>query len=123
MVKHKNSLPTKTDLENPKLEIEGFTWAVHWEDEGLPHPSYYLTRSLLYVIHYRSRLILGNKGKMSGYGPKYFDKIMFKLAKFHFPNWIGFNPNRCSFDPELADRILRMQKVSEWRLNKMFDEN
>lgn len=47
---------------------------------------------------------------------------MFKLAKIHFPDWIGFDSERCSYNPELANRILRIQKVAKWQLNKMFDD-
>ena len=121
MAFNKNSLPKKSDKENPKMETEGMSWAVFWEDEGIPNPSYNLTRAFVYVIHYRTSLIVGDKGETPSYGPKYFNKIMFKLAKIYFPNWIGFNKERCSFDPKLADRILRIHKVAEWQLNKMAD--
>ncbi|WP_128755290.1 hypothetical protein [Aquimarina sediminis] len=103
------------------MEIEGMSWAVFWEDEGLPTPSLNLTRAFVYVIHYRTFLIVGNKNETGNYGPKYFNKLMFKLAKVYFPDWIGFNKGRCSYNPELGNRVLRIQKVAEWKLNKMFD--
>jgi hypothetical protein len=121
MIYHKNSLPKETSILNPKMETEGMSWAVYWEDEGILSPSYNLTRAFIYVIHYRTCLIVGNKHKIENYGPKYFNKIIFKLAKIHFPDWIGFYSERCSYNTELTNRILRIQKVSEWKMNKMFD--
>lgn len=103
------------------METEGMSWAIYWEDEGLPNPSYNLSRAFIYVIHYRTNLIVGDASKTAIYGPKNFNKLMFKLAKFHFPDWIGFDKKRCAYNPELANRILRIQKVAEWRLNKMLD--
>lgn len=121
MIYHKNSLPKDTSISNPKMEIEGMSWAAYWEDEGLPNPSYHLTRAFIYVMHYRTSLIIGNSGKIGAYGPKNFNKLMFKLAKFYFPDWIGFHKERCSYNPELASRILRIHKVAEWQTHKMFD--
>ena len=121
MIYHKNSLPKETRISNPKMETEGMSWAVYWEDEGILNPSYNLTRAFVYVIHYRTCLIVGDSGNITNYGPKHFNKLMFKLAKFHFPDWIGFDKKRCSYNPELTNRILRIQKVAEWQLNKMFD--
>ncbi|MBW1299034.1 hypothetical protein [Aquimarina litoralis] len=116
-------MPKETNILNPKMEIEGMSWAVYWEDEGLPSPlSRHLTRAFVHVINYRTYLIVGDSSKIEGYGPKNFDKLMFKLAKFYFPDWIGFNKQRCSYDAELGNRILRIQKVAEWRFKKMLDD-
>ncbi len=119
MIYHKNSLPKERRNSTPKIEIEGMSWAVYWEDEGIPNPSYNLTRAFIYVIHFRTYLIIGDKGKIEDYGPKHFSKLMFKLAKFHFPDWLGFDKDRCSYNPELANRILRIQKAAEWQLHKI----
>jgi len=121
MIYQKNSLPKETTLSNPKMEFEGFSWAVYWEDEGIPNPSYRLTQAFLYVIHYRTTLIIGHMHEKENYGPKHFDKLIYKLAKIHFPDWIGFKEERCSFNTELADRILRIRNVAKWRLEKMSD--
>lgn len=115
-------MPKETTMSNPKMKMEGMSWAIFWEDEGTLNPSFHLTRAFVYVTHYRTKLILGDSNKMGNYGPKYFDMLIFKLAKFYFPDWIGFDEKRCSYNPEFADRILRMHKVAEWRLNKMFDD-
>ena len=123
MILHKNSLPKEINIINPKLEIEGMSGAVYWEDEGLPSPlSTYLTRAFVYVIHHRTCLIVGDSKKEDRYGPKNFSKLMFKLAKIYFPDWVGFERNRCTYNSVLANHILRIQKVREWRLKKMFDE-
>jgi hypothetical protein len=121
MLYHKNTLPKDSKISNPKMEIEGMSWAAYWEDEGLPNPSFQLTRAILYVIHFRTQLIVGNQGSIANYGPKGFNQLMYKLARFYFPDWIGFRKERCSYNPELADRILRHQKVAEWKTNKIFD--
>ncbi len=123
MIYHRNSLPKETTLLNPIMETEGMSWAVFWEDEGMPNPSYNLTRAFVYVFHYRTSLIVGNSGNIPGYGPKNFNKLMFRLAKYYFPDWIGFDKNRCSYNPELASRILRIHKVSKWQLDKLLDES
>lgn len=121
MIYNKNSLPKETGVSIPKMETEGMSWAIFWEDEGLPTPSLHLTRAFVYVIHYRTCLIVGDENEIGSYGPKYFNKLMFKLAKIHFPDWIGFDRERCLYNPKLANRILRIQEVAEWQLNKMFD--
>ena len=35
MIYHKNSLPKETRILNPKMNTEGMSWAVYWEDEGI----------------------------------------------------------------------------------------
>jgi hypothetical protein len=51
---------------------------------------------------------------------KSFDKSVFEMAKKYFPNWIGFDKSRCSYNSELRDRILRIKKVEKWRFEKEF---
>ena len=119
---HRNSLPVTSDIVDPKMEYEGMSGSIYWEDEGFPNPSYYLTRAFTHVLHYRTCLIVGSSNKIAGYGSKYFNKLIFKLAKIYFPDWIGFKESRCSYSVERADRIMRIEKVAEWRLKRMFDK-
>ncbi|SEB87568.1 hypothetical protein SAMN04489761_2024 [Tenacibaculum sp. MAR_2009_124] len=56
------------------METEGMSWAVYWEDEGIPNQSYNLTRAFVYVFHYRTSLIIGASGKIPKYGSKNFNK-------------------------------------------------
>ncbi len=44
------------------------------------------------------------------------------MAKKYFPNWIGFDESRCSYNPEIADRMIRIRKVADWRFQRLLDE-
>ena len=47
----------------------------------------------------------------------------FELAKKYFPKWIGFESSRCSFDAERSDRIKRIRKVSDWKIDKIINDS
>jgi len=64
------------------------------------------------------KLIAGSDNDVGVMRSKSFDKKIFEMAKKHFPNWIGFDKSRCSYDSELADRIMRIRKVADWRFQK-----
>ena len=111
--KHRNTLPIKSDLSNPNMEFHAMANAVLWEDEGLIecHPD--LENVFRYVIYYRTSLITGETNTDTA------DKQYFELAKKYFPKWIGFDSSRCSYNAERSDRIKRIRKVSEWRVDKL----
>ena len=50
-----------------------------------------------------------------------FDKHIFEMAKRNYPDWIGFDKSRSSYNPEIAERILRIRKVVDWRFQKLLD--
>jgi hypothetical protein len=116
MRKYRGTLPETTTTLDPKMEYYAMADAVIWEDEGLIecHPD--LGNAFRFVVHHRTELITGVTTFNKEY-KKYFD-----LAKKYYPNWIGFDPSRCSFNVERADRITRLRKVSQWKIDKMMEE-
>ncbi len=123
-LRNKEQLPTESKITNPKMEYEEMSGAFIWEDEGLwDVRNHHLAAAFKYVIHHRMTLIVGPDNDVDVMRSKKFDKKIFKMAKKHFPHWIGFNESRCSYNPELADRILRIKKVADWRLKKLFGED
>lgn len=114
--KYRNTLPQKTDVAHPKMEYHAFADAVFWEDEGLTTCNPDLGNTFRSVIHYRTGLITGDPDSCIS------SKKDFDLAKRYFPKWIGFDPSRCSYNAELSDRINRIRKVSERRVDKLMKE-
>ena len=39
------------------------------------------------------------------------NKEFYEATKRKIPNWIGFSKDRCSYNPEISDRINRIRKV------------
>ncbi|MEP0266859.1 hypothetical protein [Dokdonia sp.] len=107
------------------MKYEIMSGAFIWEDEGLwEHRNHHLVDAFKYVINHRMTLVVGpnNNDDVGVMRSKRFDKKIFEMAKRHFPNWIGFDISRCSYDSELADRILRIKKVAAWKIQKSFNE-
>lgn len=113
--KYRNSLPTQSNNSNPKMEYHVLADAIVWEDEGIEefHPK--LGSAFRSVLNYRTDLIVGEANSNP-------NKNIFKTAKKYFPNWIGFDQNRCSYNPELANRIKRIRKVSHWKIDRVVKE-
>lgn len=120
--RNRNKLPTKSDITNPKMEYDIMCGGFFWEDEGFMHNSD-LARIFGFVINYRTRIVVGSSNNLSIMESEKFDKQIFKMAKKYFPNWIGFDESRCSYNPELGDRMVRIIKVGNWRLNKVLKED
>lgn len=119
---NRGKLPKESTIENPKLTYEGFSGAFIWEDEGLWEARYPLNEAFKYVLTHRMTLVVGPENKVSALHSKKFDRRVYKMAKRYFPDWIGFDESRCSYNPEVADRMMRIIKVADWRMEKMFDE-
>ena len=120
---NRNSLPTESNNNNPEMTHEGFSGAFIWEDEGLwEHRNHHLLHAFKFVIHERMKIIVGPTNDVRVMRSKRFDKQIYKMAKRHFPNWIGFDESRCSYNPELADKIMRIRKVADWRFQKLLNE-
>jgi hypothetical protein len=122
-IRSKELLPTESNITNPKMEYETMSGAFIWEDEGLWEcRNHHLVDAFKYVINHRMKLVIGHNSDAGVMRSKTFDETIFKMAKKHFPNWIGFNESRCSYDPKLADRMLRIIKVANWRIDKLMNE-
>ena len=120
--KYRNSLPTRFNNPKPKLEYEALAQAFYWEDEGLLEAPYHLGQAFRYVIVHRTQLLVGNECDAGCLLSKRFDRILFNRAKKYFPDWIGFQDSRCTPNPELANRLMRIRVVAEWQMDKMFDD-
>lgn len=119
--KYRGKLPQISNMKNPKMHYEILSDSVYWEDEGLEELPFELTSAMKYVIHYRTHLITNPDPKdIKGNMKKY--KQVYERVKKNCPGWIGFQEKRCSYDSELADRIRRIRKVSEWKIEKAFQE-
>jgi hypothetical protein len=122
-IKNKETLPTESKIINPKMEYETISGAFIWEDEGLWElRNHHLQDAFKYVINHRMKLIVGPDSDVGVMRSKNFDKRIFEMAKKYFPNWIGFEKSRCSYNSELADKILRIKKVENWRFQKILNE-
>lgn len=103
-------------MKASKMEYYFFQDVIGWEDEGIQefHPD--LANMFSFVLAYRTYLIETPSSNVKG---NRFNKWTFNLAKKYFPDWIGFQDERCSFNPEYADRIQRYRNVTDYKLNKM----
>ena len=106
------------------MEYEIFSGAFIWEDEGLwDCKNHHLLDAFKYVINHRMKLIVGPDNDV-GYMRSYaFDKKIFDMAKRFHPDWIGFDTSRCSYNQELTERIIRIKKVANWRLQKILNDS
>ena len=120
-MRSKETLPTESKIINPKIEYETMSGAFIWEDEGLWElRNHHLRNAFKYVINHRMKLVVGPNCDVGVMRTESFDKSIFEMAKKHYPNWIGFNKSRCSYNPELKEKILRINKVAKWKLEKEF---
>jgi hypothetical protein len=120
---HKNSLPKKSNIIDPKMEYDALKGAVYWEDEGLMERGPDLANAFGPVICFRTHLITYPENEIEYEDFNKFDKQIFILAKKYFPDWIGFHEVRCSYNAELSDRIKRIRKVSKWKIDKIMSED
>lgn len=121
-IRNKEILPTKSEIINPKMEYEVMTGSIYWEDEGLRElRNHHLQDAFKYVINHRMNLVVGPNSDVGVMRSKSFDKSIFEMAKRFFPDWIGFEKSRCSYNSELEDRILRIKKVEKWRFQKILN--
>ncbi len=122
-VRSKGTLPTESTISSPKMQYEVLSGAFIWEDEGLWElRNHHLQNAFKYVINHRMKLIVGPEKDVGYMLSVKFDESIFKMAKKYFPNWIGFQESRCSYNPEIRDRILRIKKVENWKYNKLMNE-
>ncbi|CAL2078474.1 hypothetical protein [Tenacibaculum sp. 190524A05c] len=122
--RYKNSLPTNSDIKNPTMEIDGWSLNFYWDDEGLLETKSLLIQGFQFVISYRTSLVIGLNNNEHGYlRSEKIDRSIYELAKKYFPNWIGFQLSRNSYDSKLSERMQRIQKVAIWRFEKDIDKN
>lgn len=121
-IRNKETLPTKSETINPKMEFEVMSGSIYWEDEGLFElRNHHLQDAFKYVLNHRMKLIVGSDNDIGVMRSTSFDKSIFEMAKKHFPNWIGFDNSRCSYNSEFEDKILRIKKVEKWRFQKILN--
>lgn len=117
-------MPTSSKLTDPKMEYEVMSGAIFWEDEGLLElKNHHLQHAFQHVINHRMKRIVGPQHNVGCMRSLQFDRQIFEMAKRFYPDWIGFDESRCSYNPVLADRILRIKKVAAWRVNKFLESD
>lgn len=122
-MRNKEILPTESKINNPKMKYEVMSGAIYWEDEGLMElRNHYLQDAFKYVLNHRMKLIVGPDNEEGFMRSKNFDASIFEMAKKYFPNWIGFDTSRCSYNSEFRDRIIRMKKVEKWQYQKLLND-
>ncbi|VXB76577.1 conserved hypothetical protein [Flavobacterium sp. 9AF] len=122
-LRNKGTLPTVSEMITPKMKYEILSGSFIWEDEGLwEHRNHHLQNAFKYVIKHRMNLLVGPDNDVGHMRSKSFDKKIFKMAKKYFPNWIGFQESRCRYNPEIAEKILRIKKVEKWKYEKLLNE-
>ena len=105
------------------MEYESLSGAFIWEDEGLwESRNHHLQDAFKYVINHRMKLIVGPDNDVGFMRSYKFDKQIFEMAKRFHPEWIGFEKYRCSYNQELTERIMRIKKVANWRLQKLLSD-
>lgn len=109
----KDGLPKTYEMETPEMKYHVLADGVFWEDEGIEKMDIRLSNVFRFVLNYRTHLIT-RQSKVN-----LRSKIAYDLAREHFPNWIGFQEDRCSFDKDLAIKIARIREVSRWKLEKL----
>ena len=120
-LRNKEKLPSKSKIINPKIEYETMSGAFIWEDEGLWElRNHDLQDAFKYVLNHRMKLIVKSDYDVGVMRSKSFDKSIFEMAKKYYPNWIGFDKSRCTYNSKLRDRILRIKKVEIWRFQNEF---
>lgn len=123
LIKNKETLPKVSKIVNPKMKYEILSGAIYWEDEGLEEiRNHHLSSVFKYVMNHRMQLIVGEDNDVGVLRSKKFDRTIFKMVKSYFPNWVGYDESRCSYNSEFTERILRIKKVEERRINKFFNE-
>ena len=94
-----------------------------WEDDGLwGCKSYHLAQAFKFALVHRTQLLVGPEIEAGPLLTKSFDSQVYKMAKRYFPDWIGFQPSRCTYDPKYADRLQRIWKVADWQMKKLEEE-
>lgn len=102
------------------MDYHGLAGGVVWEDEGLNecHPD--LENAFRLLINHRTDLIVNET--IETRSSNRLNRQIFNTAKQYFPDWIGFQKARCTYNSELSDRIKRIRKVSESRIDRLINE-
>lgn len=79
---------------DPIAHYDCITGAIIWSDE-LPDLKPSLWWNIRPVLTYRTSLATGS--------PRLEYKELWETARLHFPNWVGFRPNRCEWDDKVKE--------------------
>ncbi len=117
----KNILPIVPTKEKPKLEYDAWSGVFYWDDEGVDVFYGKKLNVLKCLFLYRTFLLENGNQRPLNVRLKIYKWIFYQI-KIRNPNWIGFQESRCSYNPQVANRIKRIRKVAYWRIEKMFNE-
>ena len=77
-----------------QVQYDGLSGALLWRDELPEHLRPSRWWNIRPILSYRTGLIIGE--------PRADQEPLWLAARAAFPNWVGFRPERCRPDPELA---------------------
>ena len=114
-------LPTDSSIKNPKLHYDILSGSFFWEDEGLGACDPEKAEIFKTVIMYRTYILTNHDQGLTNRELNFCKRMFYRIKKRN-ANWIGFQKERCSYSSELANRYRRIEKVTEWRINKLMNE-
>ena len=103
-------LPHKPE-KNSRTQYHVMADAIFWDDEGIKNLNSKLGNSFRCILHHRTSLITGT--------PEEIYAKVYNIAKQYFPEWVGFSEDRTTYCPELADRIERIRKASNYKIEQI----
>lgn len=106
IAKQMNSLPKSSEATVSYDLLADGLW---WSDERIPHSG--SSDSLRVLLRYRTSLIIGE--------PEDRYLTFWSAAKQAFPNWPGFDPERCGADEGLATIYHKSKKIGMLSLDLM----
>ncbi|MCJ8328862.1 MAG: hypothetical protein HRT89_10530 [Lentisphaeria bacterium] len=89
--------------------------SIIWFDEWLLGLPVELTWTLRMVYHHRSAIICGEEENSEW-------KDIYDMGKLYFPKWRGYRKRRNQYCPKKSDRLKRIRKVSDWKIDKIINE-
>lgn len=117
----KGALRTVSIKEAPKIKYEILSGSFYWNDEGLEEFYGGKIDVLKSLLLYRTFLLEHGNQKPLSTNLKIYRRIFNSIKKSN-PDWVGFQKSRCSYNPEIADRMRRIRKVSKWKTERFFEE-
>ncbi len=111
--RHQSGFRRRRGVLQPKMEYHMLADAVYWTDDFPVNIHCDLENAFRLVLNHRTSLLTNERGRF----PE-----AWALARQYFPRWIAFEDERCRFNPEFADRIARIRRVSNRRVERFFAE-
>ena len=109
------TLPNKVEKNTSEMKYHLLADGVYWTDEGIEEAHWELSNIFRFVLNYRTTLLTGEGSSKC--------RSVYFLARKFFPDWVGFQKERTTYNEEYAERIRRLRKVSQYKIEKLFKED